>query len=145
MTADVRGSLSALSARYAAGVDRRDADLLLSAFHVDATINVFPQPGSTATPSQMRGHDEIRRVVEMIASYPKTFHFVGQCLFDLGDDIAHGEVYCVAHHYISDGAHARNKVLYIRYDDEYRPDAGDEWRIVSRGVHVDWSEMRDVR
>jgi hypothetical protein len=139
---EVRNVLCALSARYAVGVDRRRADIFLESFHPDATLTVY---GPTAEPThRMRGHEEIGRVIDLIAVYPKTYHLVGQCLYDIGAELATGEVYCMAHHFRSDGQQDQNYVMYIRYQDEYHLNADGAWRIASRGVHVDWTETRDI-
>jgi hypothetical protein len=49
-------------------------------------------------PVTLRGHVEIGRITELIAIYPKTFHFIGQSSFAPTDVGASGEVHCIAHH-----------------------------------------------
>ena len=137
--------LRSLSARYAAGVDRRDLELFLSAFHPDASLITYPSTGTTAhSAHRMQGHQEIGRVIELIGAYRRTFHLVGQVAFDIGEGVATGEVYCVAHHITSEGAGWKDRTMYIRYHDEYRPGRNDDWKIASRAVRVDWTEDREV-
>ena len=77
--AETNEALRSLAACYAAGVDRRQLDLFLSAFRPGATLAVHqPQAGPDDKPLLMRGHSEIGRVVELIARYPATFHLLGQ-------------------------------------------------------------------
>jgi plasmid stabilization system protein ParE len=90
-------------------------------------------------------HSEIGRVVELIARYPATFHLLGQGRYEVHGDRASGEVYCVANDYVPSDQGARNYVMYIRYEDEYRRDRGGPWKIEHRDVHPDWIETRQVR
>jgi hypothetical protein len=144
--AEVHEALRSLAARYAAGVDRRQCDLFLSAFRPDATLAVHrPQAGPDDKPRLMRGHAEIGRVVELIARYPATFHLLGQSRYEVNGDRAAGEVYCVASHYVPSEQGDTNHVMYIRYEDEYRRDRGGPWMIERRDVRPDWTETRQVR
>ena len=144
--AEVHEALRSLAARYAAGVDRRQRDLFLSAFRPDATLAVHrPQAGPDDKPRLMRGHAEIGRVVELIARYPATFHLLGQGRYQVRGDRATGEVYCVASHYVSSNQGDSNHVMYIRYEDEYRRDHDGTWKIERRDVRPDWTETHPVR
>ena len=97
--------------------------------------------------ARVRGRDELADVITMIARYDKTFHMLGNARYDIADDTATGEVYCIAHHLAAnpsreDGA-PTDHVMYIRYRDDYgRDDHG--WRIVERRVLVDWRETRSI-
>jgi hypothetical protein len=148
----VAQELRSLASRYAAAVDRRDRDLLLSVFHADATLTVV-RHGTEARPSQMRGHAEIGRVVDLLGAYTHTFHFLGQCDYVRDDAGASGEVACIAHHHWTDDVDVDvdvdldldlDHVMYIRYGDEYLPGDDGCWRIASRTVAVDWSETRVI-
>jgi hypothetical protein len=144
--AEVHEALHAVAARYAAGVDRRELDLFLSAFRPDAVLAVHPpQAGPDDKPRLMRGHPEIGRVVELIARYPATFHLLGQGRYEVRGDRATGEVYCVASHYVPSDQGDSNRVMYIRYEDEYRRDRGGPWQIQRRDVRPVWTETRKVR
>jgi hypothetical protein len=144
--AEAHEALRTLAACYAAGVDRRQLDLFLSAFRPGATLAVHrAQAGPDDEPLLMRGHAEIGRVVELIARYPMTFHLLGQGRYEVHGDRASGEVYCVANHYVPSDQGACNYVMYIRYEDEYRRDRGGPWKIECRDVYPDWTETRQVR
>jgi ketosteroid isomerase-like protein len=139
--------LRGLAALYAAGVDRRDRDMFLSAFTSDGRLRVF-NPGDSPEPTgEMNGHEELARVMKGIAVYDRTHHFVGNALYEVDDqDVASeptsatGEVYCVAHH-LTRGRHGgTDHVMYIRYADEYRRDEAGEWKISDRQVLVDWTD-----
>lgn len=143
--AEVYEALRSLAASYAAGVDRRQRDLFLSAFHPGATLAVHrPRAQPDDEPQFMRGHAELGRVVELIARYPMTFHLLGQARYEVDGDRASGEVYCVAHHYAPGDEGARDHVMYIRYDDVYSRDHGGPWKIDRRDVRTDWTETRQV-
>jgi SnoaL-like domain len=144
--AETREALRSLAASYAAGVDRRQLDLFLSAFHPGAILAVHKaQAGPEHEPRLMRGHAEIGRVVELIARYPATFHLLGQARYHIEGDLASGEVYCVAHHYDRSDEGDRDHVMYIRYEDIYRRDRGGPWQIERRDVRPDWTETRTSR
>jgi hypothetical protein len=139
--AELHEALRSLAASYAAGVDRRELDLFLSAFHPGATLAVHrPAAGPDDEPRLMRGHAEIGRVVELIARYPATFHLLGQSRYQVDGDRASGEVYCVANHYIPSDEGDRNHVMYIRYEDTYRRDRGGPWKIERRDVRPVWTQ-----
>jgi SnoaL-like domain len=143
--AEVHEALRSVAASYAAGVDRRQLDLFLSAFHPGATLAVHrPRAEPESEPLLMRGHAEIGRVVQLIARYPMTFHLLGQGRYEVHGDQASGEVYCVAHHYAPSDEGARNHVMYIRYDDIYSRDRVGTWKIERRDVRTDWTETRWV-
>lgn len=138
--------LRSLARAYASGVDRRDRDVLLSAFHPDATLTVV-RAGDRDTlspaPVPMHGHGEIGAITDRIAVYSHTLHLLGQSGYHLDDVGATGEVACIAHHRWRDEVDL-DHVMYIRYDDEYRVGDDDRWRISSRTVVVDWTETRVV-
>lgn len=142
---DVRTELRLLAERYARGVDRREVETILSAFSPDATLSVHRSSDTDAPDTEMQGHGEISRIATAIGRYTKTFHLLGQSLYEVGDGRATGEVYCVAHHLTADRHGGTDQVMYIRYDDQYGPDADGAWRISTRRVMVDWTETRAVK
>jgi ketosteroid isomerase-like protein len=132
-----------LAYRYAAGVDRRDRTLFLSAFHPDATLTVVRiGPDGHEQDSVRTGHDELGTIPGIIARYDKTFHFVGNHRCVLDGDQATGEVYCTAHH-LNPGLHGgTDYTMLIRYQDTYRRGSDGTWLIASRRVVVDWTEVQ---
>jgi hypothetical protein len=138
---EIRQQLRALAERYAQGVDRREVDTFVALFHDDATI-VIHDPSESTEPREIRGVERLAKIPEIIKRYPKTFHLLGQSTYDIGDDEATGEVYCVAHHLTPDVHGGTNFVMYIRYEDTYRPDADGVWKFAQRRLRVDWTETR---
>ena len=129
--------LETLGRRYAAAMDRRDREALLSVFHPDASMRV-EQPGRE--PGILRGHDELGRLTSIITRWPRTIHVLGQGLYQLDGNQASGEVYCTAHHFTSSVAgEGRNQVMHIRYLDRYQLEM-DGWYILQRTVRVDATE-----
>jgi ketosteroid isomerase-like protein len=137
----IHEALRAVAARYAAAVDRRDCGLLRSAFTDDAVLLVPTSAGKRGE-IELRGHDEIVTIIELLSRYPRTFHFLGQARFDVSVAATSGELYCIAHHITQGGD--RDLVMYIRYQDVYRPDNGGDWLIARREVQVDWTETRPL-
>jgi hypothetical protein len=135
-----RLALRELSDRYARAVDRRDVGSFVELFTDDAELSIH-DPAEAEAPSRVRrGRAELSEVPRLIARYPKTFHFVGNCLYEIGDDAASGEIYCVAHHLIDDPVAVTARVMVIRYLDDYQRGDDARWRISRRRVLVDWTE-----
>jgi ketosteroid isomerase-like protein len=139
--AATRQELRSLAERYARGVDRRDVDAFVALFHDDAAI-VIHDPSESTDPRELRGIERLAKVPEVIQRYAKTFHLLGQSIYDIGDGEATGEVYCIAHHLTPDVHGGTNYVMYIRYEDTYRPDADGVWKFAQRRLRVDWTETR---
>lgn len=131
--------LEALSRRYAAAVDRRDCDALLAVFAPDASMLV-ERPGRE--PGTLTGHDEIKRVIDIVARWPRTAHLIGQGLYVVEGESAVGEIYCTANHFRDREPDGRNHVMHIRYLDKYSLDGDRRRRIAHRRVVVDATEDR---
>ena len=130
--------LLALSRRYAAAADRRDADAFLAVFTPDARLTVCDGDGRE-TRGTIAGHDELRAIPDRLGRWERTFHLLGQSAYEHHGDHATGEVHCVAHH-LRDGT---DMVMFIRYADRYVT-VGGTWQIAERRVQVDWTETRTV-
>lgn len=131
-----------LAARYAAGADRRDPDLFISAFLPGGRLRRY-EPADAPTPASERvGHAALAEVPSLLSRYARTFHHLGQARYDIDGDTATGEVYCLAHHVTADDPPIVH-VLHIRYADRYRCVDG-QWGIEDRWVLVDWTEHRPV-
>ncbi|GAC1636268.1 MAG: hypothetical protein NVS4B6_04290 [Mycobacterium sp.] len=72
--------LETLSCRYAAAMDRRDRGALLSVFDSGASMMV-EHPGHER--GTLRGHDELGRLVDIIARWPRTLRIVAQGLYQV--------------------------------------------------------------
>jgi hypothetical protein len=133
--------LRSLAEYYAAGVDRRDRDLFLRAFHPDGGIVLLDYTDPTQVRGTRTGHAELADVTELIARYDKTFHFIGNTRYTIDGDRATGEVYCVAHHLTPDRHGGTDHVMMIRYQDSYSRRDG-RWGIDERRLITDWTETR---
>jgi ketosteroid isomerase-like protein len=140
----IREQLRSLAERYARGVDRRDdVEGFVALFHEDAVISIH-DPSESTEPREVRGAERLARIPESIKRYPKTFHMLGQSTYDIGDTEATGEVYCIAHHLTPDQHGGTDYVMFIRYEDTYRPDGDGVWKFAQRRLRVDWTETRAV-
>lgn len=134
--------LETLARRYAVAMDRRDEALLLGVFHPNATMQV-EQPGHQT--SILKGHKGIATALKAIRRWPRTFHLLAQGLYSVEGASATGEIYCTAHHFTSvQAGEGRDLVMYIRYQDRYRIDGNESWRITHRTVRVEATEDRPV-
>jgi ketosteroid isomerase-like protein len=135
-----RLALRDLSDRYARAVDRRDVDTFAELFTEDAELSVH-EPAEAEAPSRVRrGRGELAEIPRLIARYRKTFHFVGNALYEIDGNAATGEIYCVARHLIDDNEAATDHVMFIRYLDNYQRCDDGRWRISGRRLLVDWTE-----
>jgi hypothetical protein len=140
----IRQQLRSLAEQYARGVDRRDdVEGFVALFLPDAVISIH-DPSDTEEPRTLQGAERLARIPEAIQRYPKTFHMLGQSTYTIGDGEATGEVYCIAHHLTPDQHGGTDYVMFIRYEDTYRPDADGAWKFAHRRLRVDWTETRAV-
>lgn len=139
-----RESLLELSARYARAADGNDAAAFCALFEPDGVLRVAQTATGSPPVRAFRGHSELITVTEGLVRYDRTYHMLGQALYDVAEDRATGEVYCVAHHFTVEDNEARDRVLYIRYLDNYRRGRDGWWRFTERELHIDCTETRTV-
>ncbi|MFI5507679.1 nuclear transport factor 2 family protein [Mycobacterium sp. NPDC051804] len=133
--------LATLSYRYAAALDQRDLRSALAVFHPDAVLRARP-PGRNHM--VLSGHAELAKLIKAVSHWPRTFHLVGQGLYEFAHETAVGEVYSVAHHFSSaEPRSGDDYVMFIRYHDRYVRGSG-RWLISERIVVTDAVEYREV-
>lgn len=140
-TPDQHLALRSVAERYAAGVDRRDAGLFLSAFATDGCLQVFNPTGTDQPGRLMEGHEQLARVIPAITRFDATFHQIANTRYDVDGRTATGEVYCAARHLTRSTDGDTDHVMFIRYADTYTT-TGDGWVLTDRKVQVDWTETR---
>jgi len=136
-----RLALRELADTYAAGVDRRDPELFVQAFHDDAVLHVHKPGDPDTVTGTRRGRDELAEITTLIARYARTYHFVGNTRYEIDGDRATGEVYGMAHHLTPDHHGGTDYVMLMRYHDTYERRDG-RWGIVERHCLTDWTEVR---
>jgi hypothetical protein len=136
-------ALRRLAALYAHGADRGEAETFAGVFLPDARLQVYRVPELDDPMTDLTGTSALSRIPGKLAErYTRTFHFLGQSTYDIGDDEATGEVYCLAHHLTADQHGGTSYVMHMRYLDTYRRDDAGEWKIAERTAYVDWTETR---
>jgi SnoaL-like domain len=136
-------ALRRLSALYAAGADRRGGETYAGVFLPDARVRVYRLPDVDTPMTEMSERSELAKVPGILQKlYARTFHFVGQSVYEIGDDEATGEVYCQAHHLTTDRHGGTDYVMHMRYQDVYRRDGQGDWKIAEREAFIDWTETR---
>ena len=135
--------LRALAANYAIAADTGDAPRFAGAFLQDAVLMVFYDPKSSEPKTRMSGHADLSRIPSVLSEkYDRTFHFVGQSVYDIGHSEAEGLVYCLAHHLSLTAHGGTDYVMHMHYDDVYRRDQSGAWKIAERRAVIDWTETR---
>ena len=118
--------------RYCRGIDRRDPELLRSAYHPDA---IDDHGGLFCG-----GVEEfIAQVPIHLKPFSVTTHMVGNALFEIDGDDAFGETYVLATHIPIDDP-LNPVVVSGRYLDHFQRRDG-EWRILKRSTVGDWSNV----
>jgi len=141
-----RMALRELVDRYAQAVDERDIDTVVHLFTEDGVLLSHIMPGTEETPLERRGHDKLRRAMELgLAQYTSTTHVIAAQVVELaGDDDAAGTTTCLAHHvYTGDGGGERLLVMAICYRDRYHRQLGS-WRFAERRLELQWSDDRPL-
>jgi hypothetical protein len=132
-------ALEQLSYRYASALDHRDPVKFGELFHPDSTLRVIAsRPDGDEVISTYSGLAEIGPIPLMFSD--KTFHFMGNHLFDVNGDQATGEVYGQAHHLLPVAGARADYMMLIRYADSYRRSADGQWLFASRDVVAHWNE-----
>ena len=137
-----RLALLDLSYAYARSADRIDAEALGALFIEEGVLRIIKR-GADSAPMERIGRSNIVSAIERLDRYDVTFHMVGNHYYEVDDNTATGEVYCIAHHVHGEPANKRDHVMMIRYHDRYRREP-DGWRFAERELHVDWTEERVV-
>ena len=134
-------SLLRLSATYAVAADCRDGKSYANQFVSDGLLSVRHSSKPSDPVTEIRGYDQLIEVPSVLArTYDRTFHFVGQSLYEFDLGRASGTVYCQAHHLSTAQQAHIDYIMYIRYEDRYRWDDGIGWRIATRIAWIDWTE-----
>ncbi len=124
-----------LACRYAQAVDRRNKELLLPLFAVDAKILA---PGGI----EVNGHEDLAGMPEMMAKmFECTQHKIFNQTISIQNDTATGETYCTASHIKVVDGKREVEDWAIRYQDQYVKIDG-QWLFQRRELIVDWVEVR---
>lgn len=119
-----------LVAQVARAIDRRDAALLASLFHPDATDDHGMFSGTAA--------EFVAWVMPLLATMKQTQHVIGQCLVSVAGDRAAGESYFIAHHTLPGPDGDQFMVAAGRYLDTFERRSG-VWKILRRHAVYDWN------
>jgi hypothetical protein len=122
--------------RFCRGADRRDYEILRSAFHDDAWDDHGPYAGSVDgfVEWQKSRHPNIEQCM----------HAIANCLIEIEGDVAFTETYCIAtlHEAHQEGGYVRSSVG-CRYIDRFE-NRGPGWRIALRQVVYEWLSAERV-
>jgi hypothetical protein len=123
--------------RYCRGIDRRDVQLVLSAFHEDAMDN--------HTGVEQAVVERVPKVMEMAESAVKwTSHNICNELIEVDGDVANSESYLIAYHRVEHEGRELDWVLGARYVDRFERRRGS-WAIAHRTLVYDWQRLEEVR
>ncbi len=129
-----RAVLRNLVESYASFADAGEPERVAGLFTPDAQLIVSLTPGADPT-SIRRGRAEIAAAMAALSRYWTTTHVIANVMVEISGDTARGQVGCVAHHIEGLEGQRRDRVLYIRYADQYAKHEGS-WRIAQREVKV---------
>jgi hypothetical protein len=128
-----------LADTYARTMDDRDAATLNSLFVPDGRLLITAEKTR-----EFPAGEGLEKIIEYMASYDRTFYFVGNHISEIEGDRANGETYGIAYHYSDrDGGPAKIIENPIRYVDSYvRTDRG--WLFRERAATILWTMTRDA-
>jgi SnoaL-like domain len=123
--------------RLARGTDRLDAEMMASCYHPDGFDDHNSFRGS--------GKEFAAWVLEALASFHATMHFIASPAIRIEGDIAQCDTYCVAHHVSKPDENQRQTdiVLGLRYVDRFERRDG-AWLIAKRICAFDWTYTLEV-
>ena len=127
---------------YANFCDAGEPDRTAALFTEDAELVVILNPGADPT-SVRRGRSEIASAMAALSRYWSTMHVIANVNQEIDGDTARGRIGCVAHHIEGPEGERRDRVLNIRYTDEYVRTEGT-WRFKHREVRVLAVEKRPL-
>jgi hypothetical protein len=119
-----------LSCRYMRGLDRLDADSLLSVFWEDAYCEYGFINGDAPT--------FIVFAISALRDHAANQHMIGNTLIEMEGDEAFGEVYFHAYHKVKSDIGFDDLIVAGRYLDRYECRNG-VWKMAYRSERVDWS------
>lgn len=127
--------ITRLMYRYARCADHKDYAGFGEVFCEDAVFEYLGEPVS--------GLPAIRDMMLALEKYSVTQHRVSNVLYDVDNDTAAGETYCLASHLREDETGTVNIEMGIIYRDELRrTDQG--WRIARRAFDLLWTRTGPV-
>lgn len=120
--------------RYCRGVDRRDIDLIISAFHPDAIID------------HGRGDESLQELAATIVAGEQRgmMHFIGNEYVELDDDRAYSETYFVSISTVTHEGTDATRTRGGRYLDRFER-RDDTWRIAHRRLVDEWSRVDELK
>ena len=119
-----------LSCRYMRGLDRTDAELLLSVFWEDAYCEYGFINGDAPT--------FVVFAITALREHESNQHMIGNTLLEVEGEEAFGEVYFQAYHKVKAETSFDDLIVAGRYLDRYERRDG-VWKISYRSERVDWS------
>lgn len=125
-----------LGCRVARGVDRGDPDLIMTAFHDDASVVTGVFNGDARTFAR-----EVGTLLDEVS--PRVAHTVTNHWIDIKGDHAVGESYVIAYQYVL-GDHPQDVLTGGRYLDRYERREG-VWKISQRTFVMDWTTSRSAK
>ncbi len=117
---------------YARAVDRRRFQSLRELMAANCSLTA---PGISLT-----GVEEIIAGMAALDQYKSTSHAVYNCLIEVSNDTASGEIYCQASHIYDDEQGVEKKLDWgLRYLDQYQK-SNDQWQFTQRQLVIDWTQ-----
>ncbi len=129
--------------RYCRGVDRRDAELIASAFHSDAVDELHETRGPYIEDPRYRFSSRLRPSSRDLADQTGGMHFVGNVLIDVEGDVAFSESYTLGYVMLRKDGRDLLRLRAGRYLDCFERRDG-AWKIAHRLFVDDWSVLGEV-
>ena len=127
-----KDDITAVMHRVARGTDRLDHELIVSGYWPDGYDDHNSFRGGPVEFADW--------VLQVLAHFAATHHFLGQCRIELDGESAHVETYCSAHHvgHPDEQGRLTDMRMGLRYCDRFER-RNAEWRIAKRICAFDWA------
>jgi ketosteroid isomerase-like protein len=129
--------------RYANAVDRSDGESAAALFADDGVFEIWLEPGASAPTSTRRGPSEIATAINGLRGNYLTQHVIANSVVDVGEEVAHGQTQCTAHHVKLGDAEPHDDVMHLTYDESLARIEG-HWRFTRRVLRARWTATRPV-
>lgn len=141
---DLHVGISGLVNAYFEAVDRGDGDGVAALFTPDGELTMVRPPGSEGPVGTRSGREAIADQTNWLSQqYRLTAHILASHVVEVDDGQIRGRVRCVAHHISKPEAPPTDRVVYLRYYDDYVRQGGS-WLFSRRELRIEFGASYEI-
>jgi uncharacterized protein (TIGR02246 family) len=144
LDADAQLGITRLVHAYFDAVDRGDGEALAALFTPDGELSMVRAPGSEGPTGSRTGRPAIAEQTNWLAEqYRLTAHILASHAVEIQDGQFRGRVRCVAHHLSRPDQPPTDRVVYLRYYDDYVKHDGC-WLFARRELRIELGAVYQI-